>query len=67
MQAELWTDTPATDKQRRYIAYLMDDLGWTSEQIAVYASEQQIDLVSMTKTQASKLIDQMKRLQGGRA
>lgn len=53
---------PATDKQRNYIARLVDDLGWTSEQIAVYAAEQQIDLVSMTRVQASAFIDGLKKL-----
>lgn len=55
-------DEPATAKQRQYIAALMDDLGWHSEQIAVYAHEQGIDLVNMTKTQASTFIDGLKRL-----
>lgn len=53
---------PASGKQRNYIATLQDELGWHSEQMAVYANEQQIDLVSMTTIDASKLIDSMKRL-----
>lgn len=53
---------PASDKQRSYIARLCDDLGWTSEQIAVYASEQGIDLVTLTSPQASKLINDLKRM-----
>lgn len=53
---------PATDKQRNYMARLMDDLGWTSEQIAVYAQEQGVDLVSMTRGQASTFIDGLKKL-----
>lgn len=53
---------PATEKQRNYIARLMDDLGWTSEQIAVYAAEQQVDLVAMTRSQASTFIDGLKKL-----
>jgi hypothetical protein len=56
------TPEPATPKQRNYIARLMDDLGWTSEQLAVYADEQQVDLVSMTKNQASTFIDGLKKL-----
>lgn len=55
-------EPPASDKQRNYIARIQDELTWTSEQLAVYANEQGIDLVSMTKTQASALIDGMKRL-----
>ena len=56
----------ATSAQRRYIAYLIDEIGWHSEQLAVYAHETNIDLVTLTKAQASKLIDQLKRLRGGR-
>lgn len=53
---------PATPKQRNYIARLMDDLGWHSEHIAAYASDQNIDLVTMTTRQASAFIDGIKRL-----
>lgn len=53
---------PASDKQRSYIASLMDDIGWSSEQMAVYAHEQHVDLVAMTSAQASKLIGQLKKL-----
>jgi len=53
---------PATSKQRSYIARLQDDLGWHSEQMAMYAKEQQIDLVSMSLYDASTLIEGMKRL-----
>lgn len=52
----------ASDKQRQYIAQLVDDLGWHSEQLAVYAAEQKVDLVSMTIDQASRLINGLKRL-----
>lgn len=57
----------ATDKQRQYIGVLVDRLGWTSEQIAVYADEQRIDLANLTITTAGVLIDKLKKLQGGRA
>lgn len=53
---------PASDKQRRFIAGLQDDLGWHSEYMAVFAKEQGVDLVSMTVEQASALIQQMQRL-----
>lgn len=53
---------PASQKQRNYIATLQDELTWHSEQLAVYAKEQGIDLVGMTTTEASKLIDGMRRL-----
>jgi hypothetical protein len=55
-------EQPATPKQRSYIAVLQQDIGWHSEQLAVYAREQGIDLVSMSSYDASTLIDGMKRL-----
>lgn len=56
------TPIPATPKQRNYIAALQDEIGWHSEQMAVYAKEQRIDLVSMTTAEASAFIEGMKRL-----
>lgn len=53
---------PATPKQRNYIATLQDQLGWHSEQLAAYASQQSVDLVAMSMRQASTFIDGMKRL-----
>ena len=53
---------PASDKQRRFIAGLQDDLGWHSEYMAVFAKEHKIDLVALSKADASYLIEQMQRL-----
>lgn len=53
---------PATDAQRNYIATLMDALRWSSEQMGVYATEQGVDLVNMTKGRASTFIDGLKAL-----
>lgn len=53
---------PATDKQRTYIATLMDKLGWHSGQIAAYATEQRCDLVRMTVPEASAFIEGLKCL-----
>jgi hypothetical protein len=55
-------DSPASDKQRNYIATLQDQIGWNSEQMAGYAEEQSVDLVTMTKGQASVFIDGLKKL-----
>lgn len=55
-------DSPASDKQRNYIAALQDDLSWTNEQIASYAAEHSVDLVTMTKGQASGFIDSLKKV-----
>ena len=55
-------ESPASDKQRNYIAALQDDLIWTSEQLTGYAGEQGVDLVTLNKGQASGFIDGMKKL-----
>lgn len=55
-------DAPASDKQRNYIAALQEDLTWSAEQLATYAREQSMDLVTMTKGQASTFIDGLKKL-----
>ena len=55
-------DAPASDKQRNYIAALQEDLAWSAEQLAGYANDQQLDLVTMTKGQASSFIDGLKKL-----
>src|SRR6266498_42942 len=55
-------DSPASDKQRNYIVTLQEQINWNSEQLAAYAEEQEIDLVTMTKGQASVFIDGLKKL-----
>src|SRR6266487_2758769 len=55
-------DSPASDKQRNYIVTLQEQINWNSEQLAAYAEEQEIDLVTMTKGQASLFIDGLKKL-----
>jgi hypothetical protein len=60
-------DSPASDKQRHYIATLQDNLTWNSEQLAAYAEDQSVDLVTMTKGQASLFIDGLKKLAEERA
>lgn len=55
-------DAPASDKQRNFIATLQDSLGWSSEQLATYAQEQSVDLVTLNKGQASTFIDGLKKL-----
>jgi hypothetical protein len=60
-------DAPASDNQRNYIATLQDKLTWNSEQLATYAEEHNVDLVTMTKGQASGFIDGLKKLAEERA
>lgn len=55
-------EAPASEKQRNYVAALQDDLSWSDEQLSRYASEHGVDLVVMTKGQASTFIDGLKRL-----
>lgn len=55
-------DAPASDKQRNYIATLQENMSWTNEQLAVYAGEHNVDLVTLTKGQASGFIDGLKKL-----
>ena len=55
-------DAPASDKQRNYIGALQEDLSWSGDQLAAYASEQAVDIVTMTKGQASTFIDGLKKL-----
>lgn len=60
-------DAPASDKQRNYIATLQDNLAWTNEELTSYAGEHAVDLVTMTKGQASAFIDGLKKLADERA
>ncbi|MBC8164002.1 MAG: hypothetical protein H7Z42_22560 [Roseiflexaceae bacterium] len=55
-------ESPASEKQRNYIAALQEDLTWSNEQLGGYAGEQDVDLVTMTKGQASSFIDGLKKL-----
>jgi hypothetical protein len=60
-------DAPASDKQRNYIATLQDNLRWSSEELSTHAGEHGVDLVTMTKGQASSFIDGLKKLADERA
>lgn len=60
-------DAPASEKQRNYIAALQEELTWSNDQLTTYAQEQKLDLVVMTKGQASTFIDGMKKLAEERA
>ncbi len=55
-------DAPASEKQRHYIAALQEDLHWTGEQLATFAYDQGVEIVNMTKGQASSFIDKLKKL-----
>lgn len=55
-------DAPASEKQRHYIAALQEDLNWTGEQLATYAYDQGVEMVTLTKGQASSFIDKLKKV-----
>lgn len=55
-------DAPASEKQRNYIAVLQEELAWTGEQLADYAGQNGVELVTLTKGQASQFIDSLKKL-----
>lgn len=55
-------DAPASEKQRNYISLLQNDLVWSNEQLSSYADEQGIDLVRLTRGQASSFIDGLKKV-----
>jgi pyruvate/2-oxoglutarate dehydrogenase complex dihydrolipoamide acyltransferase (E2) component len=60
-------DSPASEKQRNFVAALQDQLQWSDEQLTRYAGEHRVDLVTMTKGQASSFIDGLKKLADERA
>jgi nucleotide-binding universal stress UspA family protein len=55
-------DAPATDRQRGFIADLQTRLSWSNEELSTHASNQGIDLVHMTRGQASSFIDTLKKV-----
>lgn len=55
-------DAPASEKQRSYMEYLLKELGWDSERLAAFASERSLNLLTLTKREASELIDELKQV-----
>lgn len=55
-------DAPATERQRNYIATLQNSLSWNNEELATHASTQGVDLVTLTRGQASTFIDNLKKM-----
>ena len=53
-------DAPASDKQRSYVDYLVNELGWDQERLHAFATEHGFDLLKLNKREASELIDKMK-------
>lgn len=58
-------DAPASEKQRSYMDYLLKELNWDHERLAAFASERMLNLLTLTKREASELIDELKGLASG--
>ncbi len=55
-------DAPASEKQRSYMDYLLKELNWDYERLASFAAERMLNLLTLTKREASELIDELKGL-----
>ena len=53
-------DAPASEKQRAYMDYLLNELGWDLGRLQEFAAERRFDILTLNKRDASELIDQMK-------
>ncbi len=53
-------EAPASDKQRSYMDYLLNELGWDSDRLHTFAVDHKVDLLKMNKREASELIDNLK-------
>lgn len=60
-------DAPASEKQRQYMDYLLKELSWDNEKLIAFASERMFNLLTLTKREASELIDQLKGVLAGEA
>jgi hypothetical protein len=56
-------DAPASDKQRAYMDFLARELNIDGDQLAMIANEHNMDLHTLTKREASELIDVLKKRQ----
>lgn len=53
-------EAPASDKQRAYMDYLVNELGWDTGRLHEFAAEYQFEVATLNKREASELIDQLK-------
>src|ERR687885_648118 len=53
-------DAPASEKQRAYMEYLLNELGWDMGRLHEFAAERRFEILTLNKRDASELIDQMK-------
>jgi hypothetical protein len=60
-------DAPASDKQRAYMDFLLKELSWDHERLAAFAGERSLNILTLTKREASELIDDLKNVATGTA
>lgn len=60
-------DAPTSHKQRQYMEYLLKELSWDNGRLIAFAAEHQFNLLTLTKREASELIDQLKGELAGEA
>ncbi|PLS83413.1 MAG: hypothetical protein CYG59_01310 [Chloroflexi bacterium] len=60
-------DAPASEKQRAYMDYLLKELNWDHERLSSFASDRMLNLLTLTKREASELIDELKQIATGTA
>lgn len=58
-------DAPASEKQRAYMDYLLRELGWDTDRLTAFAAEQGYNVLTLTKREASELIDLLKGVLAG--
>jgi hypothetical protein len=58
-------DAPASEKQRNYLEYLLKELRWSNDQLASFARERGKNVLTLTKREASELIDDLKQVLTG--
>lgn len=58
-------DAPASEKQRAYMEYLLKELSWDNERLAAFAAERSLNVLTLTKREASELIDDLKNILTG--
>lgn len=57
------TDAPATEKQRAYMEYLRNELGWNNDRLLAFAAEHDWNILTITRRECSELIDRLKGVQ----
>lgn len=58
-------DAPASEKQRAYMEYLLKELEWDTERLVAFATERSLNVLTLTKREASELIDDLKGVLAG--